>query len=255
VRPVFYELGTEVTGLDVTDVIRNESPAGMFQGRITEMMRVMPGSTTAGATHAVSVSYEVDLLGNTGDSPLEIVEIEMGLKPEGREEGSHTFVGEGRIQLSTSPYLNLLSMLQVAVWVDGGLVGAPAPVWVTDPMFRIAEQEITLTFNITLPEHEFQRLILTHDFRGNQRADFEVNCDDGADNDGDGLVDCDDDSCDEHPACAESPDAGTGGPGVNPGGTPGGGGCGCTVPGSSHVGLLGIAGILGVLWWRRRRRH
>lgn len=248
-RPVVYQVGTSVEGVSVEDVVRSESPAGMFQGRITESIRVMSGTATAGASHSVSVRYAVDLIGNSEDTPLEIREIEFGLKPEGREEGSHTFVGEGRVQLSTSPYQDVLSMLQVAVWADGGLIGAPTPVAVREPMFRVDEREVILSFDITLPDQEFQRLIVTHDFRANQRSAFEVDCTDGADNDGDGQVDCADESCSEHPACAPSPDAG-----VDPGGSmPEDGGCGCTVVRSDSLGGYAVLCLLGMLWWRRRR--
>ena len=91
-------------------------------------------------------------------------------------------------------------------------------------------------------------MLLTQDFRAFEVAIGELNCADDTDNDNDGLSDCADPDCADHPACFPASPIDEVTP-LDPTG------CGCrlanTRPTTSFLLLLGVLVGLGI---RRRRR-
>jgi hypothetical protein len=261
-------------GVEVADVSRQGISAGEFQGRVQELWRLADAAEAAGTTVLVRGKLDFGFSLNDAESPVEITELEMGVKDTNLGENASTFVGEGRARLNTAPAEDLLFMHQVAVWVTGGSV-VSVQVPLANAQYEVSGHSVDFSFEMALPDLDFSGVVLTHDFRGLQRQAFETDCSDGMDGDNDGRVDCDDDDCALDPACQpdeedtgggedvgvgddtgegdQDPDAGQS-EDAGGGGDSGGDGCGCRVgAGPAGSGMIMI-GALVLLVWRRGLR-
>jgi hypothetical protein len=245
-RPIVM-LRESAPDIEVADVYRAGLAAGGFQGRIKEIWRLSAPEAARNTTVRITGRLDYAVLNSAEGDPLTITELEMGVKPVDRSDDapldlSNTFVGEGKIRLSATPAVDVLAMHQVGVWVTGGAVVGETRGTVENPEYRVDGTEVHFTFDVVLPDLDFSRIQITHDFRALQRPAFETECRDGVDGDNDGMVDCDDPDCTMDPFC--QPPESDGGAAVADGGGDAGG-AGDNDAGAADTGSAGGAGGTG----------
>jgi hypothetical protein len=163
---------------------------------------------TPGQTVTVTASFDIDLVGEDGG--YEVNEIVVGSKyqpePEEGEAPAKSFVGQGRIQVSTSPYTEITTQYQATVWTVDAETQELHALTITEYDLVANESGIVAEFSFIAPEYSVDKIHISHDLRGYVWEDYETACEDLSDNDNDGLVDCDDPDCDGHPGCDDEDD-------------------------------------------------
>jgi hypothetical protein len=166
---------------------------------------VADATLSAGEHITLSSDFDVVLIDREGGLALTEVVVGSKYQPEDDDElvAPSSFVGLGRVEINTSPFSEVTTQYQAAVWtLDES--GDPLPLEVVE-YDMIAEGEgFSTELTLVVPEGGLEVIYMTHDVRGYVWLAFENVCDDGSDNDNDGLVDCDDEDCGGHPACDES---------------------------------------------------
>jgi hypothetical protein len=158
---------------------------------------------TPGQEVTVTSTFSLTLVGNTeGYSVTEVV-VGSKYQPASEEKGVDptSFIGVARVEVSTTPYMELTIQYQGGAWAvevdEEGVVGLE----LTAYDLRTSDGGIIAEFTFLAPEWEIDRVQISHDLRAYGWDAFEDDCEDLSDNDNDGDVDCDDEDCDGHPAC------------------------------------------------------
>jgi MYXO-CTERM domain-containing protein len=219
------------------------------QSRIEENL-FLANAPTVGSTLTLNSSFHLGA--NSPEGPGTVTELSIGDKFAPADSVAHSFVGLGEATVAAVPNARFQLMLQESIWAVDPNTGIIVPVAIDTGSFVVNGSTYTVTIQITVPEMAPNSYVLTHDLRAYALAEFEVDCSDETDNDNDGLVDCEDDDCAAHPACAE--DTGTGGEdtGEKPTDTIEDESCACTSTPSKSSGLL-VLFMGALLIWQRRR--
>ena len=212
-------------------------------GRLYETLELE--GTVAGDTVTLTTEFAVEPLDlNSGVLLNHLV---FGTKAYPEEELPHSVVGLGLVELTTAPYTQLDLMDQESLWFEDD-AGEPVKVALTDSAFEAYGDNYTVTVSFVVPDGAPSTYLYTHDLRAFVRGDFETVCDDGVDNDNDGLVDCDDSDCEGDPVCdSAADDSGDSDPDLPSGEAR----CACSATGSS---AWPLAALLGLAVLGRRRQ-
>jgi MYXO-CTERM domain-containing protein len=222
------------------------------QGRIKEDIHL--GSAPSAGTTIELISTFKTQAGN-GEGLAAITELSIGDKYSPDETVAHSFIGLGEAVVAGSPNAMFQLQLQESIWAIDPVNGETVEVPIESGGFEVVDETVyTVTIRFIVPESEAVSYVLTHDIRAFALTDFEVDCSDETDNDNDGLIDCDDDDCAQHPACAEDTgpgqtDSGDGDPSDDSGDE----GCGCSSQPNKSSGILGLFMVALVLCRRKNQ--
>jgi MYXO-CTERM domain-containing protein len=178
------------------------------EGRLWETLWIPRGSMTPGQLVTATANFDIVLVGEVGD--LEITEIVVGSKyqPPSEETGGAptSFIGVGRIEISTSPYTEISTQYQAGAWTVDADSTELKRLEITQYDLTATASGLAASFTFVAPDYNVDKVHISHDLRGYAWTAFEDVCDDLSDNDNDSLVDCDDSDCDGHPACDDGDD-------------------------------------------------
>jgi hypothetical protein len=201
-RPAITSTDTEIS-VATTGRTIEEQLTGEDSGRLWETLTLPRGVLTPGQEVTVTSTFSLTLVGNTeGYSVTEVV-VGSKYQPASEEKGVDptSFIGVARVEVSTTPYMELTIQYQGGAWAvevdEEGVVGLE----LTAYDLRTSDGGIIAEFTFLAPEWEIDRVQISHDLRAYGWDAFEDDCEDLSDNDNDGDVDCDDEDCDGHPAC------------------------------------------------------
>ena len=211
-------------------------------GRLYETLELE--GAVAGNTVTLTTEFAVEPLDLNGG--ILVNHLVFGTKAYPEEELPHSVVGLGLVELTTAPYTQLDLMDQESLWFEDD-TGEPVKVALTDSAFEADGDSYFVTVSFVVPDGAPSTYLYTHDLRAFVRADFETVCDDGGDNDNDGLVDCDDSDCEGDPVCDSVDDSGDSDPNEPAGEAR----CACSATGSS---AWPLAALLGLAVLGRRRQ-
>ena len=167
-------------------------------GRIRQTLEVEPSSMQAGQLFEVDVQFSTRM--HEQDSPFEIGEQEMGIKPSPNDD-QLDFSGIGLIRVDSQPYRLFDVAYQGSFWALNPTTGETVRLRVEQPSFAIEGNDINVTFKVQAPAFDTSLMYFMSDINGAERPAFEEACEDGSDDDGDGDVDCADSDCSQTPAC------------------------------------------------------
>jgi MYXO-CTERM domain-containing protein len=218
-------------------------------GRIVE--EIFLANAPGAGTEVVLVSSFKVQAGSPEGRGL-ITELSIGDKYSPDDTVAHSFIGLGEAVVAGVPNAMFQLQLQESIWAVDPTNGRSVEVPIESGGFVVDEEFYTVTIGFTVPESGANSYILTHDMRAFVLAEFETDCADGADNDNDGLVDCDDDDCAAHPACTEDTGESQTDSGDSGMDDEDGEGCGCSSQPNKSSGMLAIF-LATLIGWRRRR--
>jgi len=201
-RPAITSVDTTIS-VPTTGRTVEELSTGTESGRIWETLTLPRGELTPGQEVTVTANFALTLVGET--EGYEITEVVVGSKyqpaSEVKDVDPTSFIGVARIEISSTPYMELTAQYQGAAWAvevdEEEVVGLE----LTAYDLRTSDGGIIAEFTFLAPVWEIDRVQISHDLRAYGWDAFEDDCEDLFDNDNDGDVDCDDEDCDGHPAC------------------------------------------------------
>jgi MYXO-CTERM domain-containing protein len=222
-------------------------------GRILEDIHL--GSAPSAGTTIELISTFKAQAGNAEGLAL-ITELSIGDKYSPDETVAHSFIGLGEVVVAGNPNAMFQLQLQESIWAVDPVNGQSVEVPIESGGFEVVDDDhYTVTIRFAVPDSEAVSYILTHDIRAFALTEFEIDCSDETDNDNDGLIDCDDDDCAEHPACSEDTGPGQTDSGdVDPSDDSGEEeGCGCSSQPNPSSGILGLFMVALVLCRRKNQ--
>ena len=167
--------------------------------RIQERLEVNSANVTPGQRVAVSVDFNAFVKEDA--SPYSVRKMEMGLKSENPQHEGKDFSGLGYIELSSSPFTIFEVLYKGSVWARNPATGVFERLNVEGITFDVVDAKLNIKYSFIAPTFPLGSVYLMHDVNGFERKDFESTCNDGVDDDGDGLTDCDDSDCKMDPVC------------------------------------------------------
>jgi MYXO-CTERM domain-containing protein len=143
---------------------------------------------------------------NKSDSPYGIDRIMMGEKADAPDSTGQNFESMGQWRVTSAPYTLFDVNYQAAIWAPNPNTGIMEPLQVDAPVYSFGtndegNQTVTVEFEFTAPGYAVDQLFMMHDFNAYEYGDTEQSCSDGADDDNDGDIDCDDTDCTGAPVC------------------------------------------------------
>ena len=192
-----YGYGSTLAGsLDVLHAQAKASAHNIQDGRIAERVTVDTSSSSAGDIIELEIPFDVML--EDSQSPYEVNRLELGQIDNGADD---YISAKGKIRLDSSPYTVFDVMYRASVWATNPANYQQTKLVLDDADFVMEEDRFTVSLNFEMPDYDFERLDIYHDMNANERLAYQETCDDGVDNTGNGLVDCDDPYCADDPAC------------------------------------------------------
>jgi hypothetical protein len=179
------------------------------RGRLKEILQLAEPAGTPGELITINSQFSVIVI--DGEGEFEVNEVVIGSKYQPEDDDGlqppSSFIGLGRIEVTTSPYTEVTTQYQAGVWtMDSG--GDVVRLEVVDYELTAGTSGFESELTLVVPDFALEEIHLVHDIRGYAWTAYENVCDDVSDNDNDGLVDCDDDDCVGHPACDDEEDTG-----------------------------------------------
>ena len=248
-HPVIYKAVATLDEVPIVGQRLIEANQTSREGRLVDVFVLREGAISPGVTVTGTIILLLDVL--NPDSPYAIGEVTFGhdaALPTDSVFYSHA--GMGTIELNTSPNTVFDLSYRLSGFAVNRNTGDHARVQIEDVQYTVEDDIVRVDFELTAPDFEPKLLLLTQDLRAFEIASGEQNCADDTDNDNDGLSDCADPDCENHPACfpEESPVDDDVVP-LDPSG------CGCGLASNQPTtSVLWLIGALVSLGMRRRRR-
>jgi len=217
-------------------------------GRIQEDI-FLAGGISAGTSVELVSSFKMQAGNAEGRGT--VTELSIGDKYSPDETVAHSFIGLGEAVVAGIPNAMFQLHFQESIWAVDPASGHLVEIPIESGGYTVDGETYSVRIVFQVPESGAESYVLTHDMRAFALSEFEVDCADGADNDNDGLVDCEDDDCAQHPVCTE--DTGEGDTDSGDSDVEDEAGCGCSSSTTPQSGLLMIA-MATLLGWCRRRR-
>jgi MYXO-CTERM domain-containing protein len=234
--------------------------AHRFSPEVMRMVELVVPSEPLAVSESFNFQVPMLLLQEIGGDVQRLQKVAVGEKKKPSGSLDHSFIYLIRSQLATEPALQVELMLQVSVFARNSVSSKLERTPVANPSMALIDGGIDLSFDVEKPDFDADMYEVVYDVRAYRWADYEQDCADKTDNDGDGLSDCEDPDCANHPLCDSGEDgAGGGGQPITPGVVPGDdAGCSCGLVGQdgglSPFAIFGLGG-LALLWSSRRRRR
>ena len=187
---------TLVQGIKVLGQRASSTSLSERVGRIEEIIEIA-ATSSASTPITIKALYAPTLA--APESTLRVNETIFSQKPGPKEEapqdaGKDVYAG-GSVRINSAPYLVYDLAFQGSVWTPGP-GGLLEQLKVTTGLIQrdMATGQMEVNLTVTPPAGT-SLLYLMSDINGFARQDFESECGDGADNDGDGQIDTQDDDC------------------------------------------------------------
>ncbi|MEE2829142.1 MAG: hypothetical protein VX498_08135, partial [Myxococcota bacterium] len=188
INPAVMSTTTDISVATIQKDIE-EQANGDSSGRIWETLWIPRGELSEGQEVTVASHFDIALVGEFGD--YEITEVVVGGKyqPASEEEGADptSFIGVGRIEVSTSPYTEISTQYQAGAWTVDADSQELKRLVITEYNLTTTDDGVVAEFTFIGPDYEVDKVHISHDLRGYVWTAFEDVCDDIADNDNDGL--------------------------------------------------------------------
>ncbi|MFP6684680.1 MAG: hypothetical protein VB934_08210, partial [Polyangiaceae bacterium] len=235
------------------------STAHRFSPEVMRMVEVLKPTKPLADGEKLNVKVPILVLQQIGKEVKVLKKVAVGEKQIPKGALPHSFVYLIRSQLDTKPAIQVEVMLQVTTFARDLATGSLEPVTMDGASIALMDGGIDLDFNMQKPAFETDLYEVVYDVRSYRWNDYEQDCEDKTDNDGDGFADCDDPDCANHPLCDDGGAGGGGSGPTNDLADDSSGGCSCGVigsdPGRSALAMFALGGLALLGSSRRRRRR